>query len=1264
MKRLLFFIAFLCAFSTSFATGPTPILTLVIPTGGENGSPNGSEEVKPGATLTIDAGAIINAQPGATVTGFGGGGGGIHSITITVPPFLSISPATLTSDGTFNFGLSGTPLPIVNGGTGSTSATGSGSVVLSTSPTLVTPALGAATATSINGISFGGGISTTYLNGAGAYTTPPGTATSGTSILQGNGSGGFSNIILGANLGLNTGTLSVTGLGALATLTPGTGVATAAAQPVNGNSGLVVANSSGAIQVNLPAITTALTGLAAVQSSDGTLGTIVLGSGLSYTTGTLTATGSGSGTTTIIATGASTGTATGTGTITLALAGGAGTFTGTFTGQHTGTFTGQSTGTFTGQSTGTFTGIASGTFTGPLTGNVTGNVSGSAGSLLNGPVFTASTGTLTIANGTTLTSNSTGTLGTGAFAAAPASVTGIRLGAGAASADTALALGSGVALNSGTLTATGSGGTITSLVSGTGITFNPTGTITSTGTITAATGTTSTTLAIGNDTRFPASVTGIRLGAGAGSSDTAVAVGTGLSLTSGTLTATGSELTAGNGIAITTGTISTKTTTGTTTIAATGTTTLSATGLFNSNAVALSTGTYVPSIVLSDSGVFAGQAYEIPISWAANVSGTVSFYDSSTGGTLINSIVMNGVAGNTTVNYINPSGSAWVKAGKGANLVYQNNTAGNSVATDASNQIPQTVPATALRAPTGSVVCGIGDSIMAGAVYITFTSLLQSGGAGTDTGGATGYGPIQLLSALPYFKNIPCYDYGVSGAQASAGANIITGSSGIAATEYINGVLVGTYGGITSNVTTIYNAMAAGGTLYVPVMYGANDSAASVTQATYTTNIQSIYSTAHALGSNVTVIGCTPSQYGSSVIVPLIYNYDQAVWLSQRTIANTTTCCDTVADMGGIFSQEGTLLTTALYYTDNKHYRTAGYQVFANEIYRSIISGPAHQQSIIVPQYSYTVTGGRANAFLTGDLLNNGTLVMQASTQKLFGASGCGVDANNAFVSDTAFKDAIQWNLRKLDSVDGTTDVLDWSIQGKVTVPLGLYGSISVGNTNLVGGDLTVSSGYGTGTGAGKGIIHQVNVVGTTGNTVQSLATISKEFNSGGYGLGSSPVDPGAYNIGFPAGNGILGGATSTLPSAGIAGYVVTNTVASGSAVSLTTATTANICDSGALAAGHYLASFQANVTSTTATMVLSSPMQAGISTGSATLPTSDSIGSFPLALTVGSAVNSIPVASQEVTLTGSGHIYGVMNVTFTAGTEAGYGKLTIIQLP
>jgi hypothetical protein len=118
--------------------------------------------------------SALNAADFRTAIGAGSGAGTVTSVGMTVPAFLSVTPASITTSGTFAVTLSGTALPIANGGTGSTvtaycnlttnvtgtlpvanggtgvtTSTGSGSVVLATSPTLVTPTLGAASATSI-----------------------------------------------------------------------------------------------------------------------------------------------------------------------------------------------------------------------------------------------------------------------------------------------------------------------------------------------------------------------------------------------------------------------------------------------------------------------------------------------------------------------------------------------------------------------------------------------------------------------------------------------------------------------------------------------------------------------------------------------------------------------------------------------------------------------------------------------------------------------------------------------------------------------------------------------------------------------------------------------------------------------------------------------------------------------------------------------------------------------------------------------------------
>jgi hypothetical protein len=73
---------------------------------------------------------------------------------------LTVSGSPITTSGTIT--LAGT-LAVANGGTGVTSSTGTVAVVLSNSPTLVTPILGAATATSVaNGLGAAGTPSYTF----------------------------------------------------------------------------------------------------------------------------------------------------------------------------------------------------------------------------------------------------------------------------------------------------------------------------------------------------------------------------------------------------------------------------------------------------------------------------------------------------------------------------------------------------------------------------------------------------------------------------------------------------------------------------------------------------------------------------------------------------------------------------------------------------------------------------------------------------------------------------------------------------------------------------------------------------------------------------------------------------------------------------------------------------------------------------------------------------------------------------------------------
>ena len=95
-------------------------------------------------TLTIDSkGRITNAGSASIIAN-----AGTLTGTTLNPTVVSSS---LTSVGTISSGTwSGTTIAVVNGGTGVTTSTGTGSVVLSNSPSLTTPSIGAATGTSLN----------------------------------------------------------------------------------------------------------------------------------------------------------------------------------------------------------------------------------------------------------------------------------------------------------------------------------------------------------------------------------------------------------------------------------------------------------------------------------------------------------------------------------------------------------------------------------------------------------------------------------------------------------------------------------------------------------------------------------------------------------------------------------------------------------------------------------------------------------------------------------------------------------------------------------------------------------------------------------------------------------------------------------------------------------------------------------------------------------------------------------------------------------
>ena len=193
------------------------------------------------------------------------------------PPGTVLADIVLPSDWNNDHTLSGT-VPIANGGTGQTTANAAinallpsqssqSGKVLSTDGTNTSwiAAGGVGTVTSVTGtapVSVATGTTTPVISMAAATGSVNGyltstdwttfnskaPATSGTSILYGNGSGGFSNVTVGSGLSFSTGTLSATG-GSM--VYPGAGIPNSTGSAwgtsyTTSGSGTVVALATGA----------------------------------------------------------------------------------------------------------------------------------------------------------------------------------------------------------------------------------------------------------------------------------------------------------------------------------------------------------------------------------------------------------------------------------------------------------------------------------------------------------------------------------------------------------------------------------------------------------------------------------------------------------------------------------------------------------------------------------------------------------------------------------------------------------------------------------------------------------------------------------------------------------------------------------------------------------------------------------------------------------------------------------------------------------